>query len=280
MPQILNFNAREFHLDDTVAENGAARVMITQLGKTIELFELDAAHCDTAQIVCTPQLEPNTEYLFRFAVTYGFNAECDEVSRCIFVVDGDWEERFEYDMAESRYQPLLSKEIADGGLLRLYEIPFATKESADVQIVLQSRRCVTKICPPFEASDYAILPDLSYAEWIAKTSAETSKQQEEKPVEQENPVDVLMKKLDRLTSPAPATKPLTSQDEQDEKLANFVQEYMLTRNVEMTVPDAMKTFSITERQATKCMRILFERNVLKYDLDTRKYKIDDKKAAK
>ena len=286
MPQILNFTARAFHPDDTIAENSACRVIITQLGKTIEQYELDASHGETAQIVCVPELQPNMEYIFRFVVTYGYNDAQDEISRCVLVFDGDWEDRYEYDLAQSRFQPMLSKGIADGGMLRLYEIPFMTTETADVQILFLSRRCVTKICPPFEYADYASLPDLTYAQWLAKGTEQPKPEPSapEKKAEPTNPVDALVQKLDRLTAPGTANpapqKAATSQDEEDEKLANFVQEYMMTRGVEMTVPDAMKTFSITERQATKCMRILFERNVLKYDLETRKYKIDEKKVAK
>ena len=48
---------------------------------------------------------------------------------------------------------------------------------------------------------------------------------------------------------------------------------MKSHDVAMNAADVMQTFSVTERQATKCLRILFERDVLKYDLDTQKYRV-------
>lgn len=282
MPNIISFDARKFQADDSIPQNEATRLIVTQLGKTTELFELDGTACDTAQIVCKPELLPNEDYLFQFAVTHGFNDTNSEICRCIVVYDGKWDERYEYDLARSRFQPLVSKRIWDGGLLRVFQIPIKTAENTDVQILLLSRRCITRVYPPYALTDYASLPDMTYQQWTEQSKAPTPKPAAPAPQKPENPVDALMQKLDRLTAPVmpqnnQAAAPAQNQEQQDEALANYVQEYMTTHAVEMNVPDAMKTFNITERQATKCMRILFERNVLKYDLDTRKYKIIAKK---
>lgn len=307
MPEILNFSPRAFylnasqvtlkydseaahyfprvfHFDMDARYNCASRVMVTMFGKTTELFELDGLRCDCAKISSKMNLQPDTDYIFRFAVTHGMSELENEVCRCGIIFDDDVEQRVEYDLAESHYQPIISKQTAEGELLRVFEIPFHTTESGVVQIEFRAQDCLLKIYAPLENAEYGGLTDCTVLQWKEHHLAAYKmpvKEVEERPVP--NPVDALMDKLNRLTEPVSSSNasnipPLRtaaqcSQDEADEKLANWVQEYMATRNVELNVADAMKEFGISERQATKVMRILFERNVLKYDLDTKKYKV-------
>lgn len=273
MPEFINFQARAFHNDDSVSADAASRLIVTQLGQTIELYELR----DNAQIVCKPELMPNTDYLFRFVLTHGLSKEQNEICRCAVVFDGKWDERFEYDLSHNRFQPLFSKQIFDGGLLRLFEIPIHTRENTDVQLVLMAKNCELRVYPPMDGTLYASLKDCSYEQYMKYISAPANEIPKAN-MKPENPVDVLMQKLDRFAPPAAQNAqqsgaPVRNKEEEDRQFADYVQEYMKSHDVAMNAADVMQTFSVTERQATKCLRILFERDVLKYDLDTQKYRV-------
>ena len=283
MSELLQFSARDFHVDEAIENNQSARVIVTQFGSAAEIFELNGDRCPCAQITAAPTLLPSTDYVLRFAVTHGLSEAKNEICRCIVVLDGDWAERYEFDLAQNRYQPIFCKADIDGGLLRVFEIPFKTTESAAVQILFSAQNCIMKICPPQDDAKYFALPDMSYANWfdtqMQKKQAAAAIPEVPKPVPQpESPVDALMRKLDKFAPPLPnqqqpKTMQKTPQEEQDEKLADFVCMYMKKQNLALNVEEAMRTFSISERQATKCMRILFDRNAVNYDLETRRYSV-------
>lgn len=278
MSEIINFQARNFHADESSVPNSATRFIVTQLGQTIELYELNGTSGDNAQIVYKPELLPNTDYLFRFVLTHGFSTEQNEECQCAVVVDGKWEERFAYDLSKNRFQPLFSKQIFDGGLLRLFEIPIHTRDNTDVQLVLSARNCILRVYPPMDLAMYAALKDCTYEQFIKHTNIPNTAPVQKTTNKPENPVDVLMQKLDRFAPQNPQTTntPIRNKEEEDLQFANYVQNYMKSNDAAMNAADVMKTFSVTERQATKCLRILFERNVLKYDLNTGKYRVEEK----
>ena len=165
MGKLLEFRARDFHVDTAIENCVAERRIVTLLGQTTEHFIIGDWQWHWSQIYSDRTLEANTDYVFRFAVRYGMCDTHDEVLRCIVVPAGKWDDRYVYDLAMSRYQPVHSKEIgADGGLLRIFEIPFSTGDCTEWKIMLVSAHCETWISPVPAEEAYAALPDLSFEE--------------------------------------------------------------------------------------------------------------------
>lgn len=164
MSQILEFHARNFHIDGNAPSTVAERKIITLFGQNTELFVIGNWRWDWSQIVSAVTLEPQTEYCFRFALLHGMCNTMDETVQCIIVPEDNWDERYVYDLALSRYQPVISK-AADGDLLRVFEIPIVTGACTQFRILFVSLHCETWIMPAPPAERCAELPDRSYAQW-------------------------------------------------------------------------------------------------------------------
>ena len=71
MSKVINFNAREFRLDETCTDNvGERSYQTTSLG-SFEMWEIGDWSWSWTQIVSGKKLEKNTDYIFRFAMTGG-----------------------------------------------------------------------------------------------------------------------------------------------------------------------------------------------------------------
>ncbi|MDE6746726.1 MAG: hypothetical protein K2J72_08825, partial [Oscillospiraceae bacterium] len=116
------------------------------------------------QIRCEKQLEPNTDYVFRFAVQGGVNHTGDGQSRFIVVQDKNWEDRLEYPLERSRFKPTLSKRT-ESGLFRVYEIPFNSGESGNITLMFNVLHFIEVIMPAKELEAYAELEDYTYDRW-------------------------------------------------------------------------------------------------------------------
>ncbi len=130
-------------------------------GENVQVFEIGDWNWTWSQIKCTKQLEPNTDYLFRFAVSGGVNNTGDGVSHFIVMQDKNWEDRLEYPLERSRFKPSISKRCR-GDWLRVYEIPFNSGESGMVTLMYNAQHFVETLMPAYENEAYAELEDLTY----------------------------------------------------------------------------------------------------------------------
>lgn len=170
MSNIINFNAQEFKFDESCQSwdgspnvHAGSRMFITDFtGENVQVFEIGDWNWTWSQIKCDKQLEPNTDYVFRFAVQGGVNNTGDGQSHFMVIHDKDWDNSLEYPLERSRFKPVLSK-TAEGGLLRVYEIPF-NSGSGDVRFIFTAQHFVETIMPAYELEAYAELEDQTYAQ--------------------------------------------------------------------------------------------------------------------
>lgn len=170
MSKVINFNAQEFQFDENCQSsdgspvNAGGRLFVSDFdGENAQVFEIGDWHWTWSQIKCEKQLEPNTDYVFRFAVQGGVNDTGDGQSRFIIERGKDWENSLQYPIEKSRFKPTLSKKTRDG-LLRVYEIPFNSGESGLVTFLLNALHFVETIMPAKELDAYAELEDWTYAD--------------------------------------------------------------------------------------------------------------------
>lgn len=158
---ILNFNAKDFVKTHEPAE----RFTVTnRLGKTETLYQLGTWQWEWSQIQCSLTLEPNADYIYRFAVRGGVCDTADAILRfCVtygeFEEGVDWDEKYLLDHSE--FAPKLSKK-QDGGLLRIFEIPLRTDESGKVEIAICAQHAVATIMTAEADEIYEELEDISY----------------------------------------------------------------------------------------------------------------------
>ena len=162
MSNVINFNAREFKFDED-CQSAGNRIFITDFKEeNVQAFEIGDWEWTWSQIKCDKQLEPNTDYVFRFAVQGGVNNTGDGQSHFMIIHDKDYDNKLEYSLERSRFKPVLSKK-ADDGLLRVYEIPF-NSGSGNVRFVFTALHFVETIMPAYELEAYAELEDQTYAQ--------------------------------------------------------------------------------------------------------------------
>ena len=162
MSNIINFNAQEFKFDEDCQSAGSRMFISDFNGENVQAFEIGDWDWTWSQIKCGKQLEPNTDYVFRFAVQGGVNNTGDGQSHFIIIHDKDYDNRLEYPLERSRFKPVLSKKSEDG-LLRVYEIPF-NSGSGNVRFIFTALHFVETIMPAYELEVYAELEDQTYAQ--------------------------------------------------------------------------------------------------------------------
>lgn len=178
MSNVINFSAREFRFDKTCSENTGTRAFITTALGNTEAYEIGDWGWKWTQIFCEKKLEKNTDYIFRFAMTGGYNDTDDEVSLAeIYALDGyddltsAWEDRMTFALGKSRYAPVISKRDKTG-LLRVFEIPFNTGDSENWRFVLIAQHAAATFFAPLENSSYDGLEDLTYDRWREERAAQ------------------------------------------------------------------------------------------------------------
>lgn len=170
MSNVINFNAGEFKFDtgcmstDGSPVNAGSRMFITDFrGENVQVFEIGDWSWTWSQIICDKQLEPDTDYVFRFAVQGGVNNTGDGQSAFTVIHDKDYDNRLKYPLERSRFRPVISKKGSDG-LLRVYEIPFNSGESGNVRLMFDALHFMETIMPAYEPEAYAGLEDQTYAQ--------------------------------------------------------------------------------------------------------------------
>lgn len=165
MSKAIDFNAREFRFDKECTSNVGSRMFVTDFkGDNTEQFEIGDWKWSWTQIRCEKNLEKNTDYLFRFAMTGGHNDTDDAVSQLIIFFDEDWEERYVYPLDKSRFRPAVSKRT-ESGLMRVFEVPFNTGNAEKTTFLLIAQHAVARFFAPCELSAYSGLEDLTYSQW-------------------------------------------------------------------------------------------------------------------
>lgn len=185
MSKVINFNAREFRLNKTsfadldnkcrvVRSNnnvfGERKFITTSVG-SFEVWEIGNWQWDWAQIVSEKKLEKETDYILRFAMLGGYCDTFDAMSKAVlYTMDGyetdeaAWEDRMTFDLAQSRYEPIISKKDKTG-LLRVFEIPFNTGEKENWRIVFLAVHAVAYFFAAQDNSAYEKLEDFTYDDW-------------------------------------------------------------------------------------------------------------------
>lgn len=172
MSKVIDFNAREFKFDETCESKAGSRIFVTDgFGNNAEQFEIGDWNWTWTQIICDKRLEKNTDYIFRFAMTGGYNDGDDAVSQFIIVprteggkLADDWDDRWVYPLDKSRFKPVLSKRDPSG-ILRVYEIPFNSGDSGIVRLIFVAQHAVARFMQACENERYAELEDLTYEQW-------------------------------------------------------------------------------------------------------------------
>lgn len=165
MSKAIDLNVREFSFDKECTANVGSRMFVTDsFGNNTEQFEIGDWGWAWTQIRCEKLLEKNTDYLFRFAMTGGYNDTGDAVSQLIIFFDEDWENRYVYPLDKSRFRPVVSKRAEDG-LLRVFEVPFNTGNAGKTTFLLIAQHAVARFFAPYELSVYDELEDMTYQQW-------------------------------------------------------------------------------------------------------------------
>ena len=180
MENIIEFKAKDFRFGSQKKYGG--RMFITKNGSNREVLELGTVddwkrqgapgsrdHFGT-YIFAKKDLEPHTDYVFRIeVVSDGTLCDGSELRAAIFdVLDPD--DKTGYPLAQSRFAPSVSKKTADGGLVRVFELPYSTGDGAEYQINIFAYDCRVTLDAPAESEAYASLKDCAYAEWRAAQS--------------------------------------------------------------------------------------------------------------
>lgn len=186
MSKVINFDARDFKADKSCENNVTAKFFVTDSeGKNTIAYSIGNWDWDWTQICCEKKLEKNTDYVFRFVIVGGYCDTGNETSRFEIVPMPDgklteeaYENRYTYDLAQSRYKPVISKKT-DDGMLRLYEIPFSTFDCEDFRFVFIAMHAAATLYAPKELSAYADLEDMTFEQVWAEINAKNAKAQED-----------------------------------------------------------------------------------------------------
>lgn len=185
MSKVINFDARDFKADKSCENNVTAKFFVTDSeGKNTIAYSIGNWNWDWTQICCEKKLEKNTDYVFRFVIVGGYCDTGNETSRFEIVPMPDgrlteeaYENRYAYDLAQSRYKPVISKKT-DDGMLRLYEIPFSTFGCEDFRFVFIAMHAAATLYAPKELSAYADLDDMTFEQVWAEINAKNGEAEE------------------------------------------------------------------------------------------------------
>ena len=185
MSKVINFNARDFRLNKTtfsdLDENGRVvrsnnnvfgeRKFITTSVGSFEMWEIGNWSWDWAQIVSEKKLEKETDYILHFAMLGGYCDTFDATSKAVlYTMDGyetdeaAWEDRMTFELAQSCYEPIISKKDKTG-LLRVFEIPFNTGEKENWRIVFVAMHAVARFFTAPDNAAFEKLEDFTYDDW-------------------------------------------------------------------------------------------------------------------
>ena len=192
MSKVINFNTRDFVFDATCKVNRGFRGFVTTPNGNEEIWEIGDWNWNWTQIITVLKgLEPDTDYVFRFAMTLGHNDDNKEESLVnIFPAVPDanpndhradddperlreeaarqkaWDERYTYCIKQSRFQPVISKrDTEQDSMIRVFELPFRTDSRTEWKVMFVAQHAVARFFRAKDNAAYAELEDLSYEQW-------------------------------------------------------------------------------------------------------------------
>lgn len=176
MSNVINFNARDFHFNTLCESNAGAKMFITdESGRNVECFTIGDWKWSWTEIMSTKKLGANTEGVFRFELHGGYNSTNDATSRFSVIAhkeeaptEAEKADGCVYKIDKSSYKPLLSKKKPDGGLLRVYEIPFSTGDCEYVTFVFTAMHAEQTMFPARDNESYADMEDMAYEQLYLK----------------------------------------------------------------------------------------------------------------
>ena len=192
MSKVINFNTRDFVFDATCKVNRGFRGFVTTPNGNEEIWEIGDWNWNWTQIITVLKgLEPDTDYVFRFAMTLGHNDDNREESLVnIFPAVPDanpndhradddperlreeaarqkaWDERYTYCIKQSRFQPVISKRDPEQDtMIRVFELPFRTDSRTEWKVMFVAQHAVARFFRAKDNEAYSDLEDLSYEQW-------------------------------------------------------------------------------------------------------------------
>ncbi len=166
MSQIIEFRARDFRMDQACGTNEGSRQIVTLGGANVECFEIGDG-IDKTRIIAEKNLDTDTEYVFRFAMSNSYSGN-DRAASTVIVYQGeDVENSFTYPLdrtGKNRFLPVLCKKDGDE-LVRVFEIPFTTQEAGAYHISILVDAMEARILPAKDNTAYDALPDADYEQW-------------------------------------------------------------------------------------------------------------------
>ena len=192
MSKVINFNTRDFVFDATCKVNRGFRGFVTTPNGNEEIWEIGDWNWNWTQIITVLKgLEPDTDYVFRFAMTLGHNDDNREESLVnIFPAVPDanpndhradddperlreeaarqkaWDERYTYCIKQSRFQPVISKRDPEQDtMIRVFELPFRTDSRTEWKVMFVAQHAVARFFRAKDNEAYAGLEDLAYEQW-------------------------------------------------------------------------------------------------------------------
>lgn len=192
MSKVINFNARDFEFDGNCKSNVGFRGFVSTPYGNEEIWEIGDWGWNWTQLCAVfRNLTPDTDYVFRFAMTLGHNDDNREeslVNIFRYVPDADpndmrgefdperiaeeqergmaWIDRYTYCIRMSRFSPVISKrDTEQDTMVRVFELPFHTDSHTDWKIMFVSQHAITRLFRAKDNEAYAELEDLSYEQW-------------------------------------------------------------------------------------------------------------------
>lgn len=179
MSKVIDFNARKFRFDETCVStdgspvNAGQRAFVTTSAGNAEVWEIGDWRWTWSQIRQDITLEPNTDYVFRVSVEGGVCDTNDMTTVAHIVPKDNWEERFSFLLDHDKFRPVICKK-ADGGLIRVFELPFSTGEYTEWTIFFAAQHAVTRFFAPVSAEALGNYSDTNYWYWWEHRGSKTS----------------------------------------------------------------------------------------------------------
>ena len=192
MSKVINFNARDFEFDNYCDKNVGFRGFISTPYGNEEIWEIGDWNWNWTQICAVYRgLTPDTDYVFRFAMTLGHNDDNKEeslVNIFPFYPDEDpydtrpednperlaeeqtrkkaWNDRYTYCTKMSRFRPVISKrDTEQDTMIRVFELPFRTDSHTEWKVMFVSQHAIARLFRAKDNEAYEGLEDLTYEQW-------------------------------------------------------------------------------------------------------------------
>lgn len=165
MSKVINFNARDYKTDFSCTDNTCERMFLSTSSGITEVWEIGDVSGNNSQIFCEKQLDTNTDYILRFAVSDRYDSNNSAKSLVwIYHTDGyekkeaAWEDRFTFPLNDNLFEPIFCKKDKIG-IIRIFELPFNTGDFSDWRFVFSSQNTVSRFFTAGSNESYSSMED-------------------------------------------------------------------------------------------------------------------------